>query len=96
MQHIETEVGFPMSIGEGDNNLGQMQVDARGEDVLEMSAHNNPTISEKNPTMEEVEQHHFKDMDLMEETNKEKGANVQGNIKMVDNMHDEVFKEAIF
>jgi hypothetical protein len=61
-----------------------------------MSAHNNMTINEKNPTMEEAKQHHFKDMDLMEETNKEKGANVQGDIEMVDNMHDEVFKEAIF
>jgi hypothetical protein len=46
-----------------------------------MSAHNNMTINEKNPTMEEAEQHHFKDMDLMEETNKEKGANVQGDVE---------------
>jgi hypothetical protein len=29
MQHIETKVvGFPMFVGEGNNNLEQMQVDA--------------------------------------------------------------------
>ncbi len=44
--------------------------------MFEVSAHNNPTIIEKNPSGEEIEQHHFRGYGSYGKTNKENGANV--------------------